>query len=151
MEGRGNGARHAVGRGQPLDRALGEAGQKEAAHILRGMRAFGQACIIGREEPHLIGKPRGIARQVQSEAKIRETLKEEVAKRRAVLIARGTPVTFSEVEEWRIANGYLWKVVSPKGNVYTEVLKSVTISEPEEYIEYNALKAAAEFFAGYVG
>ena len=108
-----------------------------------------QAKLAKEQEVKAKAKARAKSK-AEAEAKIREELVKEIAKLRSALIARGTPVTFEEVEEWRISRGYLWKVVSPKGNVYTEVLKQVTIKEPAEYVEYHALKSAAQHFAGIV-
>ena len=51
-------------------------------------------------------------------------------------------VTAADIDAWRVANGYLWKVVSPKGTVYTEVLKQVTVKTPDDYVTYNAMKIA---------
>jgi len=51
-------------------------------------------------------------------------------------------VTEEDIDAWRVANGYLWKAVSPKGNVYTEVLKQVTVKTPDDYVTYNAMKIA---------
>jgi hypothetical protein len=51
-------------------------------------------------------------------------------------------VTEEDIDAWRVANGYLWKAVSPKGNVYTEVLKQVTVKTPDDYVTFNAMKIA---------
>jgi len=51
-------------------------------------------------------------------------------------------VTEEDIDAWRVANGYLWKTVSPKGNVYTEVLKQVTVKNPDDYVTFNAMKIA---------
>lgn len=39
------------------------------------------------------------------------------------------------------AHGYLWKVISPKGKVYTEVLKTLTIEDPL-YVEGKSIEMA---------
>lgn len=51
-------------------------------------------------------------------------------------------VDASIINSWRIGHGYLWETVSPKGNRYREVLKQVTIDNPEDYVVFNALKIA---------
>ena len=45
-------------------------------------------------------------------------------------------------EEWKVRKGYVWKAVSPSGTVYTEVIRKVTVEEPEEFVEYRALEMA---------
>jgi hypothetical protein len=54
-------------------------------------------------------------------------------------LAKNMKVSPAQLDEWRIANGYLWKVISPRGTVYTEVLKQCTIKNPEDYIVYNSM------------
>ena len=51
-------------------------------------------------------------------------------------------ITEEDIDDWRVANGYLWKTVSPKGRVYTEVLKQVTVKTPNDYVKFNAMKIA---------
>lgn len=58
-------------------------------------------------------------------------------------------VTKKDIDAWRIRNGYLWVVVSPKGNEYREVLKSLTIEEAEDFVVYSAMKIACARDTGY--
>lgn len=58
-------------------------------------------------------------------------------------IAATLTVTVSSYEDWRVANGYLWKVVSPKGTIYTETLKPLKIEDPL-YVEGMALELAVK-------
>jgi len=53
-------------------------------------------------------------------------------------------ITNEMLDQWRIDNGYLWRVTSPTGKVYSEVLKKVTPANPNEYIEFTAMKIAHE-------
>lgn len=58
-------------------------------------------------------------------------------------------ITSEEIEEWRIAKGYYWKVISPSGHVYTEVLKKITVKDPDDYVEYHAMCEAFFRIYGY--
>lgn len=70
----------------------------------------------------------------------------KIAKEKSISI---TEITAEEIEEWRIKNGYFWKVVSPSGRVYTEVIKKLTVSDADNYITYNAMCEAFYRIYGY--
>jgi hypothetical protein len=95
--------------------------------------------------------PEGIAFTEKETAKVAKLTAAIQANKRAIAelmtqaktqAATMGEITEEDIDDWRVANGYLWKVVSPKGRVYTEVLKQVTIKTPDDYVKFNAMKIA---------
>lgn len=94
-------------------------------------------------EPERVRKVRQV-KVNPSDAKRQELM--EMAEARAEAI---TAISSEVIDDWRIANGYYWKAVSPSGKVYSEVLKAVTVKEPDNYVEFNAMKIAHFRIVGY--
>lgn len=84
-------------------------------------------------------RPLTPSKKIITDACKRETLMKKAAEIAPTL----GYITEREIDDWRIANGYLWEAISPKGVVYREVIKSVTIDDPN-YAYFHALKIKSD-------
>jgi hypothetical protein len=56
------------------------------------------------------------------------------------MIESGSVVSEKDLKQWRLDNGYLFEVVSPRGTVFSEMIKQVSIKFPRDYVAYNAMQ-----------
>ena len=111
---------------------------------LREHNAKMESWLAGRQSAHVAAKP-----DAKLEAKLEKTAKQVSARAatKAALdttareLAKTLTVDIHSYTNWRIANGYLWQSVSPKGVVYTETIKTLEITDPL-YVTGTALKIA---------
>ena len=66
----------------------------------------------------------------------REAIMAQARTMAETMVVKETP------EEWRVRKGYVWQATSPSGKVYSEVIRKVTMKEPQEFVEYQALQIA---------
>lgn len=74
--------------------------------------------------------------------KVRQATRDELMQKAEALAKKMPDCTQEEIDQWRIDRGYFWKVVSPKGTVYTETLKAITVKDEEDFVVYQAMKIA---------
>lgn len=53
-----------------------------------------------------------------------------------------THIDHKMITQWRVKKGYSWYAISPSNTVYHEYLKKITVSNPADYVEYNAMVKA---------
>lgn len=78
---------------------------------------------------------------IDKRVKTHKTKKDKLIQQATAMSKVIDPVTNrQQIDQWRIDNGYLWEVVSPKGTLFREVIKNVTIENEKDYTIFHAMK-----------
>jgi hypothetical protein len=90
--------------------------------------------------PHITVEPKKVPRKPTAfQVKQTQTIAELKA-RAEELSEKLVGIDWDDIDEWKVKKGYMWRVTSPSGKVYTEVIKPITIAEPDDYVAYHAMR-----------